>query len=200
MGADGKRVEADADRRFARLFEDLEAEAAGRELHERLGEYSDLVAGEAADHALVDRFAAAVGDRIAVVAAGARHAGVLRQAAPTWLRLGPATGGEVLVALAHLDEAVLPGRGHAEAGEALSFASPLREWSEARVVCSITAVSPAGGVRVAVGRLARVARDYCEVSESDRGASAVECPRGAGGRLLIPLARIATVRTMDAAL
>lgn len=187
-------VADDADDRFSRLFEDLEAQESGRDLHERLGEFSDLVAGEAADHALADRLAGAVGHHIAVASAGVRFTGRLETAAPTWLGIALDAGGEVLVSAAHIDDLRVESCSHAQPRETLSFASPLRRWREERVPCAVTAVSAAGGVLTIVGRLALVAADYVEIIEAV-GRDSARSPKGApGGGLLVPIARIAFVR------
>lgn len=187
-------VADDADDRFLRLFEDLEAQASGRDQHERLGEFSDLVAGEAADHALADRLAGAVGHRITVTSAGVRFTGRLATAARTWVALALEGGGEVLVSTAHIDDLRLESCAHAQPQETLSIASPLRRWREERVTCAVNAVSTAGGVRTVVGRLGVVAVDYVEIIETAGGDSA-RSPVGApGGGLLVPIAKIAFVR------
>lgn len=192
----GRRVGVadDADDRFLRLFEDLEAEASGRDLHERLGEFSDLVAGEAADHALADRLAGAVGHRITVASAGVRFSGRLRTAAGTWVDVALDGGGEVLVSTAHIDDLRVESCSHAQPQETLSIASPLRRWREGQVPCAVAAVGSAGGVRTVVGRLGLVAVDYVEIIESS-GRESARSPVGApGGGLLVPIAKIAFVR------
>ena len=126
----GEAEQLRADRRFELLFEDLEAQEAGRALHERLGEYSDLVAGEAADHGLADRLAAARGERTALTVAGTRFEGRVSRAATGWILLATGAGGDVLVSLPHVEEVVVRTRGHAETAEGLSLASPLRVWCD----------------------------------------------------------------------
>ena len=186
-----QETEAAADARFVRLFEDLEAQEEGRALHERLGEFSDLVAGEAADHGLADVFAASRGERAAVTVAGVRVEGRVVRAAEGWIVLATGSGGDVIVSLEHVEEAVVSTRGHAGSGEGLSLASPLRALCEERVVCAIAVVGAGGGVRMRVGRIARVARDCIEVVDAE-GAGGARDARG--GRRLIPLSRIAHVR------
>ena len=187
-------VADDADDRFLRLFEDLEAQASGRDLHERLGEFSDLVAGEAADHALADRLAGAVGHRITVASAGVRFTGRLATAARTWVALALEGGGEVLVSAAHIDDLRVESCSHAQPQETLSLASPLRRWREERVPCAVAAVSAAGGARTVVGRLGVVAVDYVEIIETE-GRDSARNRVGAPGRgLLVPIAKIAFVR------
>lgn len=188
-------VADDADGRFFRLFEDLEAQESGRDLHERRGEFSDLVAGEAADHALADRLGGAVGHRIAVASAGVRFAGRLETAAETWVAVALDVGGHVLISAAHIDDLRVESCAHAQPQETLSFASPLRRWREERTPCAITAVSAAGGVRTIVGRLGLVAADYVEIIEAE-GRDSARSPVGApGGGLLVPITKIAFVRS-----
>jgi len=187
-------VADDADDRFVRLFEDIEAQESGRDLHERLGEYSDLVAGEAADHGLADRVAGAVGHRVAVSCAGVRFSGRLETAAPTWMVLAADAGGDVLVSAAHIDDLRMESCAHAQPRESLSFASPLRRWREERVPCAVAVAGATGGVRTIVGRLTLVAADYVEIDEA-AGRSSARSPVGApGGGLLVPIGRIAFVR------
>ncbi|MGO1397421.1 MAG: hypothetical protein ACTHVY_03195 [Brevibacterium yomogidense] len=192
----GRRVGVadDADDRFLRLFEDLEAQASGRDLHERLGEFSDLVAGEAADHALADRLAGAVGHRIVVSTAGVRFAGRLETAAQTWVLVALDGGGEVLVSAAHIDDVRVESCSHAQPQEKLSIASPLRRWRAEQIPCAVATTSAAGGVRTVVGRLDLVAEDYVEITESS-GRDSARSPVGApGGGLLVPIPAIAYVR------
>jgi len=186
-----QETEAAAEARFARLFEDLEAQEEGRALHERLGGFSDLVAGEAADHCLADVLAAARGEQAAVTMAGVRLEGRVVRAAEGWIVLATGSGGDAIVSLEHVDEVVVRTRAHTGATESLSLASPLRAWCEERVVCAIAVVEAGGGVRMRVGRIAQVARDCIEVIDA-AGADGVREARG--GRRLIPLARIAHVR------
>lgn len=181
------------DGRFLRLFEDLEAEAAGRALHERSGEFSDLVAGEAADHSLIERLAGSRGATIGLTAAGVRFAGRLQRVSSTWVVMVTDGGGEVLISLAYIDELMIGSRAHATPEESLSFASPLREWREEGQSCAIAVVGRGGEVRMLMGSLALVAADYVEVVEASEGTSA-RSAGAPGGRLLIPLARIAFVR------
>ena len=49
------------DERFDRLFADIDAAHAGEQMHERAGEFGDLVAGEIAEATLESRAAAAIG-------------------------------------------------------------------------------------------------------------------------------------------
>lgn len=189
----GEAEQLRADRRFALLFEDLEAQEAGRALHERLGEYSDLVAGEAADHGLADRLAAARGERIAVTVAGVRFEGRVSRAAAGWLLLATGAGGDVLVSLPHVEEAVVRTRGHAETAEGLSLASPLRLWCDERAECAIAVAATGGEARMLVGRIRAVARDYIEV-ESAGTRPARSAQGGSGSGVLIPQSRIAHVR------
>ncbi len=192
----GRRVGVadDADDRFLRLFEDLEAQESGRDLHERRGEFSDLVAGEAADHALVDRLAGAVGRRIAVSSAGVLFAGRLQTAARTWISVALDGGGDVLVSAAHIDDLRVESSSHARPGQGLSIASPLRRWREERVVCAVAAVSAAGSVRTFVGRLGLVAADYVEIIEASGHGSARSSWDAPGAGRLVPIGRIAFVR------
>ncbi|GAA4516052.1 hypothetical protein [Brevibacterium yomogidense] len=183
-----------ADDRFLRLFEDLEAQEAGRAQHERLGEFSDLVAGEAADHSLTERLAGSIGARAGVTVAGVRFAGRLQRVSLAWISVAVDGGGGVLIALAHVDELRVGSRAHAAPPESLSFASPLREWREARVPCAVAALGAAGGVRTLVGTLSLVAADYIEVEESSRREVARERGDAPAGRLLVPLSRVAFVR------
>ncbi|WP_029089653.1 hypothetical protein [Brevibacterium album] len=188
MGASRSCGPADPEGRFALLFEDLEAVEAGRDLHERAGEFSDLVAGELADHGLAERVAGAQGMRIAVTAAGAVIRGVLELAAETWLRIAEeASGASVLVALGHVDEVRLGTRRHARPPQTLSFASPLRRLSAERTQAVLGAVSGSGEVRALEGGVRAVGDDYVELAG-----------QGGAGRervsVLVPLRRIAWVR------
>lgn len=194
MGKRDDAGRADADDRFTRLFEDLEAQEAGRAQHERFGEFSDLVAGEAADHSLVNRLSGAMGLRIGVTVAGVRFAGRLQRAALAWITVATDGGGDVLISSAHVEELSIETRSHAAPMETLSFASPLRVWRDERIPCALAVAGGAGGVRMLVGTLALVAADYIEVA----GASGRRIPGDGGGapggRLLVPLSRIAFVR------
>lgn len=183
-----------ADDRFLRLFEDLEAQERGREQHERLGEYSDLVAGEAADHSLTDRIAGSVGARVGVTVAGVRFAGRLQRVSLTWISVAADGGGEVLIALAHVDELRVGSRAHAAPAESLSFASPLRAWREERMPCAVAVLGAAGGVRTLVGTLSLVASDYLEVEEASHRDITRERGGTPAGGLLVPLSRVAFVR------
>lgn len=179
--------------RFSRLFEDLEAQESGRAQHERFGEFSDLVAGEAADHSLTDRLAGAEGSRVGVTVAGAHFSGRLQRAAPAWISVSTEGGGDALISVAHVEELSVGTRAHAAPTETLSFASPLRAWREEGVPCAFAVVG-VGGTRMIVGSLALVASDYIEVVEESRRQVAGRGGGAARGGLLVPLSRVAYVR------
>ncbi|GAA2086622.1 hypothetical protein [Brevibacterium salitolerans] len=176
---------AQEEARFSRLFEDLEAVEAGRELHARAGEYGDLVVGEVADHGLAQRLAGAVSAPVRLTAAGAAVSGVLERAGEAWVRIGhPGEGWATLVALEHVEELRLGVRRHAQPAETLSFASQLRGLSEARAGVALGLTSGAA-VR---GRLGPVGRDYAEFHGEAETSGARPVP------VLLPLRRIAWVR------
>lgn len=168
------------DDRISRLLADLEAEARGREEHEKLGEFGDLVIGETAESTLAERISGAHGAVAVVFAAGAALRGRVTAAAEEWCAIDGGEG-EVIVRLAAIDEIRLPGRRRAAPQSRLSFASPLRAALADGRSCTATTVTDAGDVDVRSLDGARVAADHVEIPAE-------------GTSVLIPTARIAFVR------
>ncbi len=122
--------------RFDELFADLAAQEAGREVHDRAGDYSDLVSEAYADRSLTARLAGAVGTCIDVRTAVGTVRGAVKTVGRTWCLLtDPATGLRILVGTSHITRVRLTGRAHAPAAgaSALSMGAPLRRWVAERV-------------------------------------------------------------------
>lgn len=175
------------DDRFDRLLGDVEAADAGARLHERHGEFGDLVAEAFADSALQSRLAGALGSHIELDAAGERIVGRLDRVGEGWCALEDV--GPVVVSLSALDRVRLRTPAHRAPGRmsALSIASALRDLAQRRSPCRIHGMrtSGAAGTGITVeGVLDAVARDYVQVR------------RGGGAFDLIPIGAIALVREL----
>lgn len=167
------------DERFDRLFADIDAAHAGEQMHERAGEFGDLVAGEIAEATLESRAAAAIGTPVELWAGAERIAGEMREVGSGWCLVAGAD--EVVVNLAALQSLRLGPRVRAAAGavSVLSIGSPLRRWSAERRECRVTV-----GRRTVDGLLDAVAGDHLQLR------------RAGGGWELIPLAAVSAVRTL----
>ena len=152
--------------RWARLFDDLDAQLEAAERAERATESADLRRLEASRISLAERLRGAVGAEITLTVEGAAPlAGELRQAGGDWLLLDSAVNGETVVAMGAVLSVIGLAVGAAPLGDAvdrrLGIGFLLRRLARDRMpVTVVTRTSTPF-----TGTIDRVGADYLDLAE-----------------------------------
>jgi hypothetical protein len=168
--------------RWARLFDDLNAQVEAAERAERAAESAELRRLELSRVTLSDRLLAAVGTSVTLTVDGAQPlTGELVQLGGDWALLASETGSETLVGLSAvvavtgLPAAVAAGAGAGETDARLGLGFVLRRLARDRL--PVTVVTRGGTAYT--GTIDRVAADFFDLAEhaADRPRRATDVQR-----------------------